>query len=49
MATFILRKFDDKLWQRVKHRAVSEGRSLRWVVLKLIEMYADGLEVKVKK
>jgi len=46
MANFILRKFDDTLWSRVKTRAASEGRSLRWIVLKLLEMYADGLKLK---
>jgi hypothetical protein len=40
MANFILRKFDDKLWEKVKKRAESEGRSLRFIVLRLLELYA---------
>ncbi len=41
MATYILRKFDDALWQKFKARAQGEGRGLRWIVLELIRMYAD--------
>lgn len=48
MANFILRKFDDSLWQRVKVRAVTEQMSLRGVVLALLAMYADGLKLKRK-
>jgi hypothetical protein len=42
MANYILRQFDDALWQRFKARAQGEGRGLRWVLLELIRMYADG-------
>lgn len=40
MANFILRKFDDALWAKVKARADKEGRSLRFIVLRLLELYA---------
>lgn len=40
MANFILRKFDDALWEKVKARAATEGRSLRFIVLRLLELYA---------
>lgn len=39
MASFILRKVDDDLWQKFKQRAQAEGRSLRWVILELIAHY----------
>lgn len=39
MASFILRKVDDELWQKFRERARLEGRSLRWLVLTLIEYY----------
>jgi plasmid stability protein len=42
MANFILRKFSDELWARVKVRAESDGLSLRGVVLALLRGYADG-------
>ena len=49
MANFILRKFDDDLWQKVKVRAVTEQMSLRSVVLALLQMYAEGLKLKRQK
>ena len=47
MANFILRKFDDKLWQKVKVRAVTEQLSLREVALRLLAKYAEN-KVSVK-
>ena len=45
MANFILRKVDDQLWSRFRARAQSEGRSLRWIILTLIQRYCDrGLD-----
>lgn len=41
MASFILRKVEDAIWQKFRARAQSEGRSLRWVILTLIEFYID--------
>ena len=41
MANFILRKFDDKLWQKVKVRAVTEQISLREVAIRLFTKYAE--------
>ena len=34
MADFLLRDADDDLWHQFKERAQSEGRSLRWIVIK---------------
>lgn len=48
MANFILRKFDDALWHKVKVRAVTERMSLRSVILALLQMYAEGLKLKKK-
>lgn len=47
MASYTMRTIDDALWRRVKTRAVSEGVSLKDVVVALLRMYADGLKVKV--
>jgi hypothetical protein len=47
MASYILRTVDDELWQRFRARAQTEGHSLRWVILTLIEYYAShGLPKK---
>ena len=42
MSTYLLRDIDPTLWQRVKVRAVTEGRSLRGLILWLLAKYADG-------
>jgi len=42
MANYILRKFDDALYAQFKARAKAEGRGLRWVMLELIRLYAEG-------
>jgi hypothetical protein len=42
MPSYILRNIDPDLWERVKVKAVSEGRSLRGLILWLLEKYADG-------
>lgn len=39
MADYILRKVDVELWRRFRERAVSEGHTLRWVLLALIDFY----------
>lgn len=45
MADYVLRGVDAPTWKRFKHRAESEGRSLRWVIVELIRRYiAQGLE-----
>jgi hypothetical protein len=50
MPSYIIRKIDDALWSRVKARAESEGRGqgLRWVLVQLLEYYADNGLPKVK-
>lgn len=49
MANFLLDKFDDALWLRVKHRAMNDGLSLRKLALILFTMYADGLKLPKDK
>lgn len=41
MKFYLLRDIPDELWIRVKQRAAKEGRSLRFVVLKLLGRYAQ--------
>jgi plasmid stability protein len=47
MAVFILRKFSDDLWARVKVRAEADGLSLRALVLAMLRGYAEG-EIHVR-
>jgi hypothetical protein len=42
MSAYILRDIDTDLWARVKERATREGRSLRGLILWLLQRYADG-------
>lgn len=53
MASFIIRKIDPELWERVKAQATKEGRPLRWLLIRLLEVYAtvglEALEQRVKK
>ncbi len=45
MPAFIIRNIDTELWDRVKAQATKEGRPLRWVLLRLLELYATkGLD-----
>jgi len=39
MITYLLRNIPDKLWQKVKHKAVDEHLSLRELILKALEAY----------
>ena len=41
MPDYILRDVDDATWQRFKARAARDGHSLRWVLLRLVERYAN--------
>ena len=41
MKFYLLRDIPDDLWIRVKRRAADEGRSLRWIILRLLGRYAD--------
>lgn len=38
--TYLLRNIPDDLWVRVRQRAVREGHSLRFILIKLLERYA---------
>jgi hypothetical protein len=50
MNSFILRNIDPKLWAAVKKRAAGEGRTIRWVVLRLLQLYArEGLSLDTQK
>lgn len=40
MKFYLVRDIPDELWVRVKRRARSEGRSLRFIVLELLKRYA---------
>jgi hypothetical protein len=42
MGTYLLRDIDPTLWERVKARAGTEGRSLRGLILWLLAKYAEG-------
>jgi hypothetical protein len=38
---YLLRNVPDELWIRVKRQAAKEGRPLRFVVIRLLELYAQ--------
>jgi hypothetical protein len=40
MTKYTLRNIDTELWLRVKERAAKEGRSLRFVLLEVLKIYA---------
>jgi len=45
MTSYIIRDIDPELWRAVKRRASDDGRSLRWLLLRLLTFYAsNGLE-----
>lgn len=37
---YYIRNVDPALWQKVKVRATSEGRTLRFVIVELLRIYA---------
>jgi len=39
---YLVRNIPDDLWIRVKRRAAKEGRTLRWIILRLLHYYANG-------
>lgn len=45
MTNYILRHVDAKLWKQAKRRAESDGHTLRWVIIRLLELYVAGLSV----
>lgn len=45
MASYIIRKIDDTLWQDMKAKAATEERGLRAVVLRLFKAYTYGTAV----
>ena len=50
MASFIIRKIDEALWTKVKAQAEKEGRPLRWLLLRLLTLYAaKGLDALERK
>lgn len=40
MLNYVLKRIDPELWVAVKARAASEGRSVRFVLLELLRVYA---------
>jgi hypothetical protein len=43
--SYLLRDIDAGMWKRVRTRATSEGRNLRFLILHLLALYAQyGLE-----
>jgi hypothetical protein len=40
VATYILRKIDDEIWRKVTAQAQAEGRPLRRLFVRLLELYA---------
>ena len=40
MVSYTLRRINRDLWQRVKNRADYEGRTIRFVLIELLKVYA---------
>ena len=40
MISYTLRRIDPELWKRAKAQAAYEGRTLRFVILQLLHVYA---------
>lgn len=38
---YMVRNVDGALWAAVKQRAAEEGRSVRWVIINLLWLYAN--------
>jgi ABC-type Fe3+ transport system permease subunit len=38
---YALRRIDPDLWEAVKARAASEGRTIRWVLISALRVYAE--------
>lgn len=38
--SYVLRRVEPDLWKRVKSRAAYEGRTIRFVILELLRVYA---------
>lgn len=41
MVNYTLRRVEPALWDRVKERAASEGRSIRFVLITALRLYAE--------
>lgn len=42
MKFYLVRDIPDDLWIKVKRRAAKEGRSLRWIIIRLLTNYASN-------
>jgi len=40
-SSYILRNIPNDLWKKAKAKAWSEGRTLRWVIIKLVRMWVE--------
>jgi hypothetical protein len=41
VVSYVLRRIDPELWKRAKARAASEGRTVRFVLLAFLRVYAE--------
>jgi hypothetical protein len=40
-SNYLLRNLDAEVWRRARDRAKSEGHSIKWIILRLVALYAD--------
>jgi hypothetical protein len=40
-SNYLLRGLDSTVWQRARDRAKTDGRSLKYIILRLIALYAN--------
>jgi plasmid stability protein len=41
-SNYLLRNLDADVWRRARDRAKADGRSLKYIILRLVAMYANG-------
>jgi hypothetical protein len=49
MAQHFVRGIDETLFRRVKSRAALEGLTMKQAIIRLFQMYADGLKLTKEK
>lgn len=40
-AQYLIRDIDRELWSAVRRRVKEEGRNIRWVIVQLLQLYAN--------
>jgi hypothetical protein len=41
-SAYQMRNIDASLWRHVKARAAADGRPIKWIIMRLLALYAGG-------